>query len=515
MKTRRAHAPTLRDLLFVVFVLGFTASTMGQGGPPIITVQPQSQTNTAGTTAVFSVTATSVSSRDYQWRFNGVNLAGATNTAYVISNVQAWHAGNYSVVITNAVGYAISSNALLTVMVPPGCVIAWGNNQFGQSTVPPGLTNVGAIAAGGAHSLALKRDGTVSAWGNNDVGQCDVPPDLTNVANIAAGELHSLALLKDGTVSAWGNLSWMLPPDLSNVVAIAAGAAHSLALLGDGTVLGWGDNSYDQLIPPPGLKDVVAIAAGANHSVALRSDGTVIAWGNNDFNQTNVPGTLGNVVALAAGDAHCMALRNAGTGVGWGDNSSGQTNPPGGAAPYVAVASGSNFNLALRNNGTVLQWGGSSYGPGAAPLPSGLTNLTAVSARGLHSLALQGNGAPVITVPPFSQKALVGNPVRFTVEAAGIQPLKYQWRFNGTSIPGASATSLNYNLPSAQLTNAGAYSVVVTNNYGSVTSSVAMLAVTDPTVRMKALGFSPAGFNLRVIGQAGICLLYTSPSPRD
>lgn len=512
MKTRRALAPALRELLFLVFVLGFTARTMGQGGPPIITVQPQSQTNTYGTTVSFSVVATSLSAREYQWRFNGVNIAGATNTTYFINNVQAWHAANYSVAITNAVGYAISSNALLTVVVPSGGVIAWGNNQFGQSTVPPGLTNVAAIAAGGSHSMVLRNDGTVLAWGDNDYGQSQVPPGLSNVTAIAGGGLHSVALRHDGTVATWGHLSWMLPPNLSNVVAIAAGAAHSLVLFSDGTVFGWGDNASGQLSPPPGLNEVVAIAAGGNHSLALRRDGNVIAWGENDFNQTNVPGTLGNVVALAAGNAHCMALRNVGNCVGWGDNSSGQTNPPGAAVPYVAVASGSNFNLGLRNNGTVLQWGGGSYGPVAVPMPPNLTNLTAVSARGLHSLALQGNGAPVITVQPFSQKASAGDPVRFTVEAVGVPILKYQWRFNGANIPGATASALNYILPNAQLANIGAYSVVVTNNFGMVTSSVATLEVTDTAVHMKALGFSPAGFSFRVTGSPGIYIIAVSPN---
>lgn len=512
MKTRDALASGLRALSAFVWLLGFAINSAGQGGPPIIVYQPQSQTNGYGTTASFSVTATSISQRDYQWRFNGVNIAGATNTNYVITNVQAWHGGNYSVAITNAVGYAISSNALLTVVVPPGCVVAWGNNQFGQSTVPAGLNGVRAVAAGGGHSLALKGDGTVVAWGDNDFGQSDVPPGLSNVAAIAAGDLHSVALHKDGTVSAWGNQSWMLPPDLSNVVAIAAGGSHSLALLGNGNVFGWGENVFGQLSPPPGLADVVAIAAGGNHSAAVRSDGSVVAWGNNDFNQTNVPGTLANVVVIAAGDRHCMALRQVGGFTGWGDNANGQTNLPGGGVPYVAVAGGSNFNVGLRNNGTIQVWGGTGYGPVSVPQPPALTNLTAVSARGLHCLALQGSGAPVITVPPFSRKAQVGDTVRFAVEAVGIPTLRYQWRFNGADVPGATGTALILNLTNVQLSQAGAYSAVVTNNFGMVTSAVATLSVADATIHLQALGFSSAGFKFRVLAEPGICFLQISPN---
>jgi len=61
-----------------------------------------------------------------------------------------------------------------------GHVVAWGGggNNYGQSNVPPGLSQVVAIAAGDYHSLALKSDGSVVAWGDNDYGQCVVPPGL-------------------------------------------------------------------------------------------------------------------------------------------------------------------------------------------------------------------------------------------------------------------------------------------------------------------------------------------------
>ena len=45
-----------------------------------------------------------------------------------------------------------------------GTVRAWGDNRFGQATVPPGLNDVIAISAGFRHSLALKIDGTVEAF---------------------------------------------------------------------------------------------------------------------------------------------------------------------------------------------------------------------------------------------------------------------------------------------------------------------------------------------------------------
>ena len=115
-----------------------------------------------------------------------------------------------------------------------GTVVAWGYSPQGETTVPPGLSNVVAIAAGGQHSLALKSDGTVVAWGFDGYGQCDIPAGLNNVAAIAAGWGHSVALKNDGTVVAWGDDSAGqidVTTNLVNVKSIAAGGYHTLAAM--------------------------------------------------------------------------------------------------------------------------------------------------------------------------------------------------------------------------------------------------------------------------------------------
>jgi hypothetical protein len=115
-----------------------------------------------------------------------------------------------------------------------GTVVGWGWNDYGQVTIPTGLSGVTAIAAGGLHSLALKNDGTVVGWGWNDYGQVTIPTGLSGVTAIAGGGYHSLALKGDGTVVGWGlngNGQTTIPTGLSGVTAIAAGNAHSLALV--------------------------------------------------------------------------------------------------------------------------------------------------------------------------------------------------------------------------------------------------------------------------------------------
>src|SRR6185437_14416412 len=85
------------------------------------------------------------------------------------------------------------------------------------------------------------------------------------------------------------------------------------------------------------------------------------------------------------------------------------------------------------------------------------------------------NVAPFITSEPQSVAVAPAQPAQFTVTANGSSPLGYQWQFGGGAIPGATDSS--YSIASAQPVNAGNYTVTVTNNFGSITSSVAVLAL--------------------------------------
>jgi hypothetical protein len=124
---------------------------------------------------------------------------------------------------------------LSTQAVTPGTVVVWGRNGNEQVSMPAGLNDVTAIAAGDYHSLALKNDGTVVAWGSNGHEQVTIPAGLSNVSAIAAGDLHSLTLKRDGSVVGWGSNSdgqLNIPPGF-NISAIAVGGFHSLALKRD------------------------------------------------------------------------------------------------------------------------------------------------------------------------------------------------------------------------------------------------------------------------------------------
>ncbi len=81
---------------------------------------------------------------------------------------------------TNYVATVVTAKFFRVAQVSCGVVDGWG---VGVGTIPDGLTNVVAVAAGsydsGSHNLALKAEGTVVAWGNNRYGQTNVPAGLT------------------------------------------------------------------------------------------------------------------------------------------------------------------------------------------------------------------------------------------------------------------------------------------------------------------------------------------------
>jgi N-acetyl-anhydromuramyl-L-alanine amidase AmpD len=407
--------------------------------PPTIIGQPQDQVVSAGQPVTFTVTASGTQPFSYQWRFNGANIPGASASSYTVISPQGADSGFYSVLMTNALGSALSSNGLLVVAQSA----AWGNNMEGQSSLSPGATNLIAVAAGAWYSLGLRADGTLSAWGNDASGQCDTPPGLKGALAIAAGSYHALAIQSNGAVVAWGaNDSGQtnVPAKLTKVIGIAAGTWHSVALKADGTVVAWGDDSFGQASPPAGLSNVVAVAAGGNHSLALKADGTVAAWGENTDAEGNtagqsvVPFGLAGVVAIGAGQYHSLAVKSDGSVVAWGDNSLGQCNVPVGLSNVVAVAGGGAHSLALGADGTVTAWGSDLNGQ--CDIPAGMSAATGIAAGEYHSLVLLAGSLPL---PRLLNPARQGS--QFTALAQTLSPRHYALEFTD-SLDGTNWTGL-------------------------------------------------------------------------
>src|SRR5437870_6391603 len=88
---------------------------------PTISFQPRSQTVILYQQAAFGVIASGTDHLSYQWRKDGVAIAGATHDQIVLAHAQFSDAGQYSVVVSNAEGSLTSAEAVLTVNSPkPG-----------------------------------------------------------------------------------------------------------------------------------------------------------------------------------------------------------------------------------------------------------------------------------------------------------------------------------------------------------------------------------------------------------
>jgi hypothetical protein len=358
--------------------------------------------------------------------------------------------------VVAAVGAVVVSLGTVQVIGPMAAaaeddltVVAWGENEYGSSTVPAGLTGVTQVSAGGLHSLALKSDGTVVAWGADYSGQASVPAGLTGVSQVSAGGDHSLALKSDGTVVAWGANHYgqlSVPAGLTGVSQVSAGSGHSLALKRDGTVVAWGDNDFGQSTVPAGLIGVTQVSAGSSrvsagsgHSLALKSDGTVVAWGWNFSGQASVPAGLTGVIQVSAGGDHSLALKSDGTVVAWGFNLEGQSAVPAGLTGVTQVSAGGSHSLAMKGDGTVVAWGWDYFGQ--TKVPAGLVGVTGVDAGYYHNLALVEE-QPVHFTPVARTVAENAGTVYLTVtrdDTEGQLSGAYS-RVSGTATPGKDFT---------------------------------------------------------------------------
>lgn len=84
--------------------------------------------------------------------------------------------------------------------------------------------------------------------------------------------------------------------------------------------------------------------------------------------------------------------------------------------------------------------------------------------------------APVIATAPVAQTGMVGDALHLGVEATSSAPATYQWRRNGEAIAGATQATLSFGALTAADT--GFYDVVITNAFGSVTSTPVLVSVT-------------------------------------
>jgi hypothetical protein len=246
--------------------------------PPVITQQPANQTIIQGASVTNGVTVTGSALLSYQWQFNGMSLLGATNALLVFDNVQTTNAGSYSVVITNLAGSVTSSNALLTVLVPPTVILTSPTN--GQAF----LTNPASI---GLSATATDPDGsiaTVSFYnGANLLGTTTASPYTFTWTNATTGLYAVTAQAADN----WGLVS------TSSVATIVVDAPPTVMIISP---------TNNTLIITPTNLTISATASGSVTQVQFFAGTHLLgAVATTPFNLvwSNVPAGIYNLSAVA------------------------------------------------------------------------------------------------------------------------------------------------------------------------------------------------------------------------
>ncbi len=199
---------------------------------PTIITQPQSLAVKQGGSATFTVAATGTAPLAYQWRRNGAGIAGATLSSYTKNNVQTSDAGSYSVVVTNLAGSATSSNATLTVIVPPTII-----TQPLSQTVTETANVTFTVAASGTAPFAYQwrfngvnvAGATLSSYTKNNVQLADAGSYSAVVTNLAGSATSANAIL---TVQALPTPPAIITPPISQTANQGGSATFTVTASG-------------------------------------------------------------------------------------------------------------------------------------------------------------------------------------------------------------------------------------------------------------------------------------------
>jgi len=412
---------------------------------------------------------------------------------------------------------------------------------------------------GVVYSLAVQADGKILAGGSftklggqprSGIGRLNADGTLDGAFDPGvSGTVYSLVVQADGKILVGGYFTTLggqprngigrLNADGTLDSAFDAGAewtVNSIAVQADGKILVSGHFSSLGGQPRNGIGRLNNTAPATQ---SLSYDGSKIIWVRGgtspevcytrfDFSTNGLTWTsLGTGTRIAGGwrrlgvsfPPHSI-LRAQGYVSGSYNNGSGwfveayygmpvfllqpasRTNQVGTPGTFSVIAGGSEpFSFQWRKDGVPLMDGGNIAGAATALLS--LTNLLGANAGGYSVVVSNGFGSvtsvvarltvvdPVIAVQPVSQNGNAGQSVTFSVTAVGTEPLRYQWRkdsvplLDSANVGGAATAALS--LTNLLRASAGAYSVVVSNGFGSVTSVVATLSVNDPVIAVQPL----------------------------
>jgi parallel beta-helix repeat protein len=151
--------------------------------------------------------------------------------------------------------------------------------------------------------------------------------------------------------------------------------------------------------------------------------------------------------------------------------------------------------------------------PSGSTFPGGSNNVTCTASYGTNSIscnfAINVVLWPAITAQPQDTNVLAGQNFNLSVAATGTAPLTYRWTFEGTTISGATTSTLS--ITNAQSANEGVYQAIISNQAGSVSSRYVRVRVSPsaPSIAsgpasLTVTAGSNATFNVSAIGSQPI-----------
>ena len=454
---------------------------------PSIVTPPQSRTAVVGNTVTFSVTASGTAPLLYQWFWNSSLLAGQTNASLALSPVQSSQAGNYLVRVSNAGGSVDSAPASLTVWTPVAIVA----QPASQNTLASSNVTFSVVASGST-PLAYQWYFNGSAMS----GKTNSSLTLLNVQKAQSGQYYAVVSNPAGfTNSAVAQLAVNSRPTLSlisktNILELAAWSVQTMA--------------SDPDLPAQTLTySLTAAPAGAT----INSTNGLIRW---TPSEAQGPSTNTFTVRVADNGSPAASATASFTVVVAEVNQAPTLDPIADqqgdeGALLQWTAAGSDADLPAQTltyslesappSATIdpatglIQWTpGEAQGPSTNTFTVRVTDNGSPAATASTSftvIVFEDDEPPSIITQPASLAVNEGDPATFSVAAAGSEPFVYQWRINGTNIPGANEASLV--LAETVLSDAGNYTVFISNEVGDATSEIAVLTI-NPAALLSGRG---------------------------
>jgi uncharacterized repeat protein (TIGR03803 family) len=415
--------------------------------PPTILSEPTNQIVMAGSNETLVATAIGTLPLVYQWLFDGTNLPGEANSVLVITNAQPAEAGSYSFIALNSYGSVTSAVTTLTVL---------------SCDPPPAGMVAWWTGDSNANDVFDRVNGSLEDGATNAPGLVDGAFFLPPGGYVSVPDSPVLDMTSTITVEAWINQQSQLGPYDPVVKKAGAGGGYSMEFAGTGVVAFW---VYINGVGWQGTSGGSVVTNQWTH-LAGSYDGTALRIFVNGV-QVNSGGLSG-------------ALLPSSSPLNLGRDPSNTNRLFDGFIDEVSI-----YDRALSSNEIAAIYASGSAGKcKPSPPPAIFAQLTNQSVSGDAT-------------------------VDFVIAATGSQPLSYQWLFDGTIIAGATNFSLVLN--NVQSSNAGSYEVVVSNSYGSATSSVATLSVNQGTPSDE-FTFTTNGDAITITGYTGLGDVVTIPT---